>query len=150
MPSKVWIVKWEPMTVTVTLHYAMSNAALLAEIAVTKLQRELHGAGCGSIRQARIGRPLKNEQQGYSVQDGVPVLPIFGVIAKRMNLLMEISGGISPQPAQRDIQAALTDPTVKAVILLLDSPGGEVDGTQGGADGSHTFSRYLQRSEARG
>jgi signal peptide peptidase SppA len=84
--------------------------------------------------EARIGRPLNNEQQGYTVQDSVAVLPIFGVIAKRMNLFMEISGGTSTQIAQRDFQAALSDPAVKAIVLLLDSPGGEVGGTQALAD----------------
>jgi len=80
--------------------------------------------------EARIGRPLQNQQQGYTVQNGIAVLPIFGVIAKRMNLLMEISGGTSTQLAQRDFQAAVSDPEVREIVLLIDSPGGEVSGIE--------------------
>jgi hypothetical protein len=56
MPRKVRIVKWEPKKepMTVTLHYGVPNPALLAEIAVTKLQRELLGAGCGCHRAEEL------------------------------------------------------------------------------------------------
>lgn len=81
--------------------------------------------------EARIGKPLQNEQQGYSVEaNGVAVLPIDGVLSKRMNLLSAISGGTSTQIAQRDFQAALNDPSVSSIVLLVDSPGGAVDGIE--------------------
>lgn len=80
--------------------------------------------------EARIGAPLQNKPQGYEVIDGVAVVPVFGVIAKRANLFMQISGGASSELIGRDVQAALSDPTVKAIILDIDSPGGSVDGTQ--------------------
>lgn len=80
--------------------------------------------------EARIGRPLDNTQQkGYAIQDGVAILSLEGVIAKRANLFMEISGGVSTQLAARDLQAALADPAVHSIILAIDSPGGTVDGT---------------------
>jgi signal peptide peptidase SppA len=84
--------------------------------------------------EAAIGRPLNNRPQGYSVQDGVAVLPIEGVIAKKMNLFTQISGGVSTQILQTDIVAALNDPTAHSIILAIDSPGGQVDGTQAAAD----------------
>jgi len=79
---------------------------------------------------ARLGRPLKNEPKGYEMVDGVAVLPIEGVIAKRMNLLMHISGGTSTSYAAAEFARAMEDPQVKAVVLAIDSPGGAVDGTQ--------------------
>nr|SPS05542.1 protein of unknown function [Candidatus Nitrotoga fabula] len=36
--------------------------------------------------EAKIGRPLNSQQLRYFIQDGVAILPIEGVIAKRMNL----------------------------------------------------------------
>src|SRR5258708_36989486 len=54
--------------------------------------------------EAKIGKPLNNQSQGYSVQNGVAVLPLEGVLAKKMNLFMDISGGTSTQLAQRDFQ----------------------------------------------
>lgn len=78
---------------------------------------------------AKIGKPLNSQPQGYDVIDGVAVIPIDGVIAKRMNLLTHISGGISTDLLARDFKAALNDPTVRAIVLNIDSPGGTVDGT---------------------
>ena len=81
--------------------------------------------------EAAIGRPLNNNQaQGYEVIDGVAVLPITGVISKRMNLFAQISGGASTELVARDLKAAISDPAVKAIILQIDSPGGTVDGTE--------------------
>lgn len=80
--------------------------------------------------EAALGRPLNNQPQGYSVTDGVAVLPINGVISKRMNLMAQISGGTSSELVGRDLKAAMMDPAVKAIILQIDSPGGTVDGTE--------------------
>lgn len=84
--------------------------------------------------EAKIGRPLANEPKAYAVQDGVAILPIEGVIAKRANLFSQISGGVSTELVGRDIKAALADSAVHSIILTVDSPGGTVDGTQTLAD----------------
>lgn len=80
--------------------------------------------------EARIGKPLVNQDQGYTVSDGVAVIPISGVIGKRMNMMTQISGGASTQLIERDIKAALADQSVNSILLHIDSPGGTVDGTQ--------------------
>ncbi|MCS4508896.1 signal peptide peptidase SppA [Xylophilus ampelinus] len=81
--------------------------------------------------EARIGRPLVSQrEESYPVIDGVAVIAVDGVIAKRMNLFMEISGGSSSQLIERDIRAALEDTAVHSIVLAIDSPGGTVDGTQ--------------------
>lgn len=80
--------------------------------------------------EQRLGRPLANEPKRYEIVDGVAVLPIEGVLAKRANLFMQISGGCSMQMAERDLRDALADPGVHSIILSIDSPGGTVDGTQ--------------------
>lgn len=84
--------------------------------------------------EQRLGRPLSNEPQPYQIIDGVAVLPIEGVIAKRANLFMQISGGVSTELVARDLRTALADPAVHSIILAIDSPGGTVDGTQALAD----------------
>ncbi len=80
--------------------------------------------------EARIGRRLENEEQGYQLVNGVGIVPINGVIAKRMNMFQEISGGASCELIARDFREAMNDRKVKAVLLDIDSPGGTVDGTQ--------------------
>lgn len=80
--------------------------------------------------EARIGEPLNNEQPGMEIINGVAVIPVDGVIAKRMNMLTKISGGVSTELVTQDVKKALADPSVKAIVLAIDSPGGSVDGTQ--------------------
>jgi len=84
--------------------------------------------------EAQMGKPLQNEEQGYEILDGVAVIPVHGVIAKRMNLFSRISGGASTQLVSRDLREALADSRVHAIVLDVDSPGGTVDGTQSLAD----------------
>jgi len=78
--------------------------------------------------EARLGQPLNNQREPYQVTDGVAVLPVEGVIAKRMNLLTRISGGVSTQLLEHDFKAALADDRAHSILLSVDSPGGNVDG----------------------
>lgn len=80
--------------------------------------------------EKRLGRPLNNEPKGYEIRDGVAVLPVSGVLAKKMNLFSSISGGASYELIARDFNQAIADPAVEAVALVIDSPGGTVDGVQ--------------------
>ena len=84
--------------------------------------------------EARLGRPLVNDQQGYQNVGGVAVIPVSGVIGKKMNMMTQISGGASTQLIERDIKAALSDSEVNSILLHIDSPGGTVDGTQNLSD----------------
>lgn len=84
--------------------------------------------------EALIGKPLANDDQGYIVRSGVAIIPVSGVIGKKMNMFSQISGGASTQLIARDIEAALSDPNVNSILLHIDSPGGTVDGTQTLAD----------------
>ncbi|MDO8778096.1 MAG: S49 family peptidase [Burkholderiaceae bacterium] len=80
--------------------------------------------------EARLGRPLANEQQDYEMrQGGVAVLTLDGVMAPKANLMMRISGGVSTQMANTQIESAIADPRVTALVLAIDSPGGSVFGT---------------------
>ena len=80
--------------------------------------------------EAQIGKVLENEKRPYEIIEGVAILPIEGVLAKRMNLFTEISGGTSMQLIERDFKAAMEDPQVKSILFVIDSPGGTVDGTE--------------------
>jgi len=84
--------------------------------------------------EARIGRPLKNERTPYTMDGSTAIVSIEGVLAKKMNFFMDISGGTSTQIIESDFKAAMRDPAVAAIILSIDSPGGTVDGTEGLAD----------------
>lgn len=78
--------------------------------------------------EAKLGGPLERSEQGYTIENGVAIITIEGVISRKMNLLQKISGGVSTELVQRDFAAAMKDEAVNSIILELDSPGGAVDG----------------------
>lgn len=85
--------------------------------------------------QAQLGtsRPAPKTSPYDVTPEGVAILPVVGLIAKRMSLMTQICGGVSTQIFESDLQTALDDPVVRAILLLVDSPGGAVDGTQAAA-----------------
>jgi signal peptide peptidase SppA len=82
--------------------------------------------------EAQLGRPLDNAraEELYQILAGVAVIPIHGVISKRMNLFSRMSGGVSTELVGKALDQALVDARVHAIVLDIDSPGGTVDGTQ--------------------
>lgn len=116
-----------------TAPWAIEPAKLLEIQAIYATHLRGDKIDIAAIEQ-KLGRPLTNEAKGYTIQDGVAVLPIEGVIAKRANLFSQISGGVSTELAGRDLKAALNDPAVHSIVLAIDSPGGTVDGTISLAD----------------
>lgn len=69
-------------------------------------------------------------QKNYEVLNGVAIIPIFGVIARRANLFSDISGGASAEIFMRDLQTAVNDRSVQSILLHIDSAGGTVQGTE--------------------
>jgi signal peptide peptidase SppA len=63
------------------------------------------------------------------VANAVAVLPVYGVIGKRMNMIMDYSGGTSTDLLLASFRMALADPDVRAIVFDFDTPGGAVPGT---------------------
>lgn len=80
--------------------------------------------------EARLGQPLVNEPKPYQVVNGVALVPMIGVLAKRANMFTQISGGTSTQMIGDWLDQAAADQQVTSIILEIDSPGGQVDGVQ--------------------
>lgn len=60
----------------------------------------------------------------------IAVLNVFGVLGQRMNMVMEVSGGTSMELLGQAFDDVMRAPAVGAVVLNIDSPGGEVFGVQ--------------------
>lgn len=58
----------------------------------------------------------------------VALIRISGVIAPRMNLLSDISGGVTFEGLSAQLQTAMANKAVKTIVLDIDSPGGSVAG----------------------
>ncbi|MDI6025622.1 S49 family peptidase [Corticibacterium sp. UT-5YL-CI-8] len=77
--------------------------------------------------EAYRARELKRSERA-GVRDGVAILYAHGPMFKGANLMTEISGATSYDRLRRDLQTALDDDSVGAVLLSVDSPGGEAHG----------------------
>jgi signal peptide peptidase SppA len=79
--------------------------------------------------QAALAPHLKARAGDASTSYGVAALiPVFGIISQRINLMSEISGGTSTQKLATQFRNALADASVKAIVFDFDSPGGYVEG----------------------
>jgi signal peptide peptidase SppA len=58
----------------------------------------------------------------------VSILPLFGTISQRMNVMSDYSGGTSTEKFTQAFRSAMADSSVKAVVLNVDSPGGTIYG----------------------
>lgn len=58
------------------------------------------------------------------VENGVGILPIYGPIFGKANLMTEMSGATSLESFRTDFKSMLADASIKSIILDIDSPGG--------------------------
>lgn len=69
------------------------------------------------------------DANGYSITaDGIAVVPVLGPMLTRGDWLTSLLGATDYGTLGRTMEAAFTDPIARAVLLELDSPGGEVGG----------------------
>lgn len=54
----------------------------------------------------------------------VAVIPIYGTISQRMNMMSAMSGGTSTQQLTQAFRKAMNDAEVSAIVFDIDSPGG--------------------------
>jgi signal peptide peptidase SppA len=58
----------------------------------------------------------------------VAVIPVYGVICHRGDMFSEFSGGCSTEKLGQQLRQAINDPSVKAIVMDFDTPGGSTDG----------------------
>ena len=69
------------------------------------------------------------ETRDYDVTpEGIAVIPAFGTLVRRTVGLEAQSGLVSYTTIGQQLDMALSDPSVKAILLDVDSPGGEAGG----------------------
>lgn len=65
---------------------------------------------------------------GLQVQEGIAILPILGTLVRRASYIGAASGLTSYHDIEAMAEQAFADPMVKAVLLEIDSSGGEAGG----------------------
>ena len=104
-------------------HWACTPECLETVIAVASRAFEKPEA----VLQQR-GDSLDSASWRVQMRDGVAVIPVRGVIFRHANLMTEYCGGTSIERLATDFGAATASDDVRAVLLDVDSPGGEVTG----------------------
>jgi len=79
-------------------------------------------------REAREARRAASQQA--SGGGSIAVLPLYGVVTQRGNMVDDISGpgSASTQKFAGALRAALADPAIGSILIDIDSPGGSVYG----------------------
>jgi len=95
--------------------------------------RELEGATEKDILSARIrynAGKAESRDAGYDISGSVAVLPIHGALFKRENFLTWFLGLPTYEGIRTSFRQAMADPSVEAVVLDMDTPGGVVSGVE--------------------
>lgn len=104
---------------------AGSAEAVAAEIDRRLLAR--YGTVEPEAVAAKTGGRL-HDTRSVTMRDSVAVLPITGPIFRRANLFTQMSGATSVDVLALDLQRCMENDAVKAILLDVESPGGEVSG----------------------
>lgn len=99
--------------------HAPASAEVLAGIDVDKVAREARRQTATSVTGG-----------------GIAVLPLYGVITQRGNMIEDVSGpgSVSTQKFAAALRQALADESVSQILIDIDSPGGSVYGVAELAD----------------
>ncbi len=83
----------------------------------------------GKLSADEIHAAVGQRRTGGKIQSGgVAVLPIYGTISQRMDLMSEMSGGTSTESVGRAFDQMMADAEIGTIVLDVDSPGGTVPG----------------------
>lgn len=95
------------------------------------------------VDHAEIEAALVNRKNLPQPRAGsVAIIPVYGVIAPRMNMLSEMSGGTTFEKLTGQVREGMGNKAVKTLVLDIDSPGGNVAGAT-------EFARELLKARAR-
>ena len=82
------------------------------------------------VNSDRVLRDTRKQMAAASTGTGIAVLPLYGVVTQRGNMVDDISGpgSTSTQQFTSVLRQMLTDDTVGQILIDIDSPGGSVYG----------------------
>ena len=83
-----------------------------------------------SIQSDRVARETRRQSAVAQSAGGIAVLPLYGVITQRGNMVEDVSGpgSTSTQQFSSALRQLLADDSVSQILIDIDSPGGSVYG----------------------
>lgn len=104
-------------------------AALAGRLGIGQIER-LGNAAPSMMEDDDYGYadPGRNPRTGYEVVGGVAIIQVCGTLVQKLGTLRPYSGMTGYDGIRQNFMTAMADPDVKAIMLDIDSPGGEVSG----------------------
>lgn len=115
-----WLILPEALEKVLAIASRDFDSAMLMEARQDWLRRE--------ALATQKGKPLDNTRTAEKRSNGVAVIPVTGPIMRYSNLMTDLSGATSLQVFAKDFATAMSDPLVNAIVLNIDSPGGDARG----------------------
>ncbi len=106
--------------------YAIEPAAARQIMAVLQnmdMSAHLRDAGTAAPADADSG-------SGYEVNGSVALLSLSGLLTKNITSMQAMLGGTGMEDFATSLSAAVSDAAVQAAVIVIDSPGGTLDGTE--------------------
>lgn len=103
-------------------------AALAERLGVGQIERVARGPMAYDEHEDDYSAPGRNHREGYDIVGGVAIIPIAGTLVQKLGTLRPYSGMTGYDGIRQNFMTAMSDPDVKAIMLDIDSPGGEVSG----------------------
>ena len=112
------------------LEYLLSRPLLVTpeafETAIAIVTRE--DRAVPEAVEAKPGTKMDGAEAGMYRRGSVAVIPMVGPVFRYADFFTDMCGGVTVERVARDLCTARDDPSVSAVVLAIDSPGGEVTG----------------------
>lgn len=131
LAAEPWAImaEWLPRLAAIAQRQHVDKAA--AEAARLLREQEMAAASGPTARR------LEGARYAMVTKEGVAVLPVFGPIFPRANMMTEMSGATSASALLNDYQLALANGEVGATMFVMDTPGGAVSGINALFDAIH-------------
>lgn len=105
-------------------------AALAERLGIASMVR-LNGDAIALDQMAMFDEPARRSTRsdpGYDVAGNVAVIPVHGTLVQKTGALRPVCGMTGYDGLRQSFLTAIEDPEVQAIVLDVDSPGGEVSG----------------------
>jgi signal peptide peptidase SppA len=103
-------------------------AALADRLGIARVARLMEDDDWDEPHASSMGASGSNPRAGYDVAQGVAIIPVSGTLVHKLGTVRPYSGMTGYDGIRQNLLMALADPEVKAIILDIDSPGGEASG----------------------
>jgi capsid assembly protease len=128
--SQQWAIR--PETLQQILDIAARTAPADIEAAARRLEERDRALEPEAV-SAQPGTRLEGSRRSR-VRGSTAVIPVEGPVFRYANLMTELSGATSIEMLAADFSTALRSPDVQSILLHIDSPGGQANGTGEFAD----------------